>query len=94
MKDHLMELADRMAHLQRKAAAQRQQLGAAMEGIESRVRAVDGVLLKVRPFVRRPMLLAGGAALALFIGPSRLLRVAGKAMFLFSAARRLMGLIR
>lgn len=94
MKDHLLELADRRAHLQRKAAAQRQQLGDAMEGIESRVRSVDGVLLKLQPFVRKPMLLAGGAALVLFVGPKRVLRMAGKAMFLFSAARRLMGLIR
>ena len=94
MKEHLLQLADRRAYLQRKAAAQRQELGDAMQGIESRVHAVDGVLLKVRPFLRKPILLAGGAALALFMGPRRVLRMAGKAMFVVSAARRLMGLIR
>jgi hypothetical protein len=88
MNDRLAELADRRTRLQLKAAAQRAQLGVAMESIESRVRTVDNVLLKVRPLLRKPVLLAGGAALALFIGPGRLLKMAGRAMLLITAARR------
>jgi len=94
MKDHLVELADRRRQLLLKSAAQREQLGAAMESIESRVRTVDNVLVKARPFLRKPVLLVGGAALVWFIGPGRLLRMAGRAALLLSAARRLMGMVR
>ena len=94
MKVHLMALADRRMQLQRKAAAQREQLGVAMESIEARVHTVDNVLIKMRPFLRRPVLLVGGAALVWFFGPRRLLQMAGRAALLISAGRRLMGFIR
>ena len=94
MKDHLMDLADRRTQLQLKAAAQREQLVFAMESIESRVRTVDSVLIKARPFLRKPVLLVGGAALLWFIGPGRLLKMAGRAALLISAGRRLMGFVR
>ncbi len=94
MKQHLRTLADRRASLQRKAAAQRAQLGIAMQPIESGVRTVDNVLLKVRPFVGKPVLLVGGAALALFIGPRRMLRLAGRAMLLVATARKSFALLQ
>lgn len=94
MKDHVMDLAARRTQLQLKAAAQRAQLGEVMESIESRVRTVDNVLVKARPFLRKPVLLAGGAALLWFVGPGRLLKLAGRAALVISVGRRLMGFVR
>jgi YqjK-like protein len=89
--DHLTGLADRRAQLQLKAAAHRQQLGELVDSIEARTQGIDQVLLKARPFVRKPVLFAGAAAILLFVGPGRALRLLGKGMLMFSAARRLLG---
>lgn len=94
MSKRLRGLEERRALLQRKAAAQRQQLSEAVEEIDARVRRVEGGFGSVRKFLHRPAVLAGGAALGLLVGPRRALRLAGQAALVIAAARRLLRFVR
>jgi len=95
MNDHLTELAGRRARLQEKSAAQRRELGAHMSATEARFSGVDRGLVKVSSWLRKPpLLLAGGAALLVGVGPRRALHLAGKAVLLITTARRLLRLAR
>jgi hypothetical protein len=90
----LSELEERRALLLQKSAAQRQQLGMAVEEIDSRVRRVEGALGSARKFVQRPAILAGGAALGLLVGPRKALRLAGQAALMIAAVKRLLRFVR
>jgi len=94
MRKRLSELQERRALLEQKSAQQRQQLGAAVDEIDSRIRRVEGGLGSARKFLRRPAVLAGGAALGLLVGPRRALRLAGQAALVVAAARRLLRFVR
>ncbi|MGE0652592.1 MAG: YqjK family protein [Alphaproteobacteria bacterium] len=94
MSGRLTELAERQARLRLKSAVQRQQLGALVDSIDSRIRTVDRGLASARGFLQKPAVLAGGATFALLIGPRRVLRLAGQAVLVFAAARRLLRLVR
>ncbi len=94
MSERLRLLEERRALLQRKSAVQRQQLGLAVEEIDSRIRRVEGGLGSARKFLKRPAVLAGGAALGLLVGPRRALRLAGQAALVVAAARRLLRYVR
>lgn len=94
MRKRLSELQERRALLEQKSAQQRQQLGAAVDEIDSRIRRVEGGLGSARKFLRRPAVLAGGAALGLLVGPRRALRLAGQAALAVAAARRLLRFVR
>jgi hypothetical protein len=89
MSRYLDQLAMRREDLQRKAAAQRHELAEYIGDIEARCLAVDRVFVKARDLLRKPSVLAGGAALLLFLGPRRLMSLAGRAAVLVSIARRL-----
>jgi hypothetical protein len=89
MTGHLAELAQRRRELQLKAAAQRSQLGECVGDIEARFAGVDRGFLNLRGLLRKPVVLAGGAALFLFLGPRRLISLAGRAAVLVAMARRL-----
>lgn len=88
------ELQERRALLEQKSALQRQQLGSAVDEIDSRIRRVEGGLGSARRFLKRPAVLAGGAALGLLVGPRRALRLAGQAALVIAAARRLLRYVR
>jgi hypothetical protein len=90
--NNLTRLALKRKRLQLATALQRQQLAVETAPIDARIRATDDKILRVRNFVKHPLVPAAVAALAISLGPRRVLRMAGKAMFLFSAARRLRGL--
>ena len=94
MRKRLSELQERRALLEQKSAQQRQQLGAAVDEIDSRIRRVEGGLGTARKFLQRPAVLAGGAALGLLVGPRRALRLAGQAALVVAAARRLLRFVR
>lgn len=94
MNDHLSALAERRTRLQEKAAAQRRQLQAQIGAIEARFSSFDRGFMKVRSWVGRPLLLAGGAALLLGVGSGRALQLAGKAALLIATTRRLLRLAR
>lgn len=88
------ELQERRALLEQKSALQRHQLGSAVDEIDSRIRRVEGGLGSARRFLKRPAVLAGGAALGLLVGPRRALRLAGQAALVIAAARRLLRYVR
>jgi hypothetical protein len=92
MSDHLAQLAQRRAALQRRAEQQREDLGAQVRAFEARVGGFDR-LLGAGQLLRKPVVLAAGAALLFFLGPRRVLKISGRALLLFSTARRLFGFI-
>jgi hypothetical protein len=94
MSKRLSQLQERRALLEQKSALQRLQLGAAVDEIDSRIRRVEGGLGSARKFLRRPAVLAGGAALGLLVGPRRALRLAGQAALVIAAARRVLRFVR
>lgn len=94
MSERGKNLAQRRAGLQLRAAAQRRQLGQLFESIDSRVRTVDQGIVNARSFLRRPALLMGGAAVALLVGPRRILRLAGQSVLLVGTVRRLLRYVR
>jgi hypothetical protein len=94
MKAHLTELAARRTQLQLKAAMQRQQLGEAMHSFDVQIHGIDRGLQKVTTFVKKPLVLAGGAALLWFFGPRRALALVSKAAFFLPLARKVMGIFR
>lgn len=75
--------------LRLRIAAQRQQLGAQLGAIESRLSGIDHRLAQARDFLRSPVALSAGVALVLAVGPRRLLRSAGKALMTFATLRRM-----
>jgi hypothetical protein len=89
MTGHLAKLESRRKDLQSKAAAQRRELGECVGDIKARCLGVDRGFVKARDLLQKPVVLAGGAALFLFLGPGRLMSLAGRAAVLVSIARRL-----
>jgi hypothetical protein len=89
MSRRLAELAQRRQELQRRAAAQREELGEYVGEIVTRCAGVDRGYARIQGLLRRPAALAGGAALLFFLGPRRVVSLAGRAAFLVSIARRL-----
>jgi hypothetical protein len=94
MSDRPTELAQRRTVLREKAAQQRQQLGLQLGALESRIRSVDGGLMRANLFLRKPVLWVGSAALLYFLGPRRVLSMVGRATFLISTGRQLLGLVK
>lgn len=94
MSSHPAELAERRTRLQAKAAAQRQQLGMHVNAVDARISGFDRGFVRVRNWVRSPVLLAGSAALLFYVGPARVLKFAGRTALLIATARRLFRLTR
>ena len=88
------ELQTRRAKLQLRAEAERQRLGDAVESIDSRIRSAEQGLGKAGMLLKRPAVLASGAVIGLLVGPRRALRLAGQAMLVVAAARRLLRYVR
>jgi hypothetical protein len=94
MSDRRLELANRREALLAKSDAQREILAQTTREIEMRLHGVDHVISMARRFVARPLLLAGGLAVIMMLGPRRLLSWAGRAVVLLSTGRRLMRRLR
>ncbi len=92
LSDHLSDLALRRAHLQRKAGYS----ASSSARVRHRERFSGGVggFLNARFLFQKPALIVGGAALLFSWGPRRVLALAGRALFLFSTAKRLLRLVR
>jgi hypothetical protein len=89
MTGYLAQLAMHRKDLQSKAAAQRRELAECVGDIQARCHGVDRGFLKARGLLRKPVVLAGGAALFFLLGPGRLMSLAGKGTVLISIVRRL-----
>ncbi len=90
MSDRRAQLAARRLDLLDKSDRQRRSLANHAQQIEARLRGADHVIGLARRFVAQPLLLAGGLATIMMIGPKRLIAWAGRALVLFSTGRRLL----
>jgi hypothetical protein len=90
MSDRRTQLARRRRELLDKSDMQRRSLAANVEHIEAKLRGVDHMIGLAKRFVAQPLLLAGGLATVMMIGPKRLLAWAGRGLVLFSTGRRLL----
>jgi YqjK-like protein len=91
--DRQRELAARREALRAESAIQRDFLGRTVEDLESRLAGIDRGIEIARRAVRKPVVLAGAIALIAFIGPRRVLRIAGRSAVLFATGRRVMRLL-
>lgn len=89
-----LELAARRKALCEESALQREFLGRATHDIENRLAGLDRGIELARRVVKKPVVLAGGLAIIALVGPSRLLRLAGKSAVLFASGRRAMRLLK
>lgn len=94
MSDRRQRLAQRRAALLAHSAVQRGELSQQVAQIESRLASVDHTINVVKRYAAQPLLLAGGVALLVMIGPRRLLSWAGRSAVLLSAGRRMLRLMR
>lgn len=94
MSERTLTLSQRRTALRTHCAVQRGQLAETVNAIESRLGSVDRGIHMVRRFAGRPLLIAGGIALLMFVGPRRLFRWAGRGAVLLTAGQRVMRLLR
>jgi hypothetical protein len=87
-------LAQRRAALLAHCAVQRGDLSQKAAQIETRLASVDRTINIVRRYAAQPLLLAGGVALLVMIGPRRLLSWAGRSAVLLTASRRMLRLMK
>lgn len=88
------DLAERQAALQLRCAAQRHAFGREAVDIERRLETVDRAAIVARRLVRNPVVIALGVAALVAIGPSRVVRYAGRAAVVASITRRALGVLR
>lgn len=92
MSERQLQLAERRQALRAQSEIQREHLGRTMQDIETRLGGIDRGIGIARHLIKTPIVLAGGIALVAFIGPRRLLRLAGRSAVLFTSGRRIMRL--
>jgi hypothetical protein len=74
-------------------AVQRIHLGDETRHLEAKLAGVDRAINVVRNIARQPLLIAAGVAVLAFIGPRRIVRLAGRGAVLFTTGKRVMRLI-
>jgi len=94
MSDRRYELESRRRELLLRSASQRTSLTQQAREIEARLHGIDHVIAVARRFAAQPMLIAGGLAAVVMIGPRRLLGWLGRGLVLFSTGRRLFKRLR
>lgn len=94
MSSRLKDLTDRQAALQLRCAVQRGTLAREVIDVEERLHNVDRVTLAAQRVFRNPIVLALGALGLALIGPSRIVRYAGRAAVATSIARQVLGFLR
>jgi len=94
MSDRRSELQERRRELLQESESQRRSLAQTTRELELRLQGIDHVINLARRFVAQPVLIAGGLAAIVMIGPRRLLAWAGRGIVLFSTGRRLFKRIR
>jgi YqjK-like protein len=87
-------LTRRRQSLQALSEAQRNLIAAEAGAIVERVAGIDRAYVRVRELAVSPVAIVLGGAALLLIGPRRILRLAGRALFMFTAARRAVGFLR
>jgi len=88
-----LRLAERRAALLAHCALQRGELSQRAQQIETRLASVDRAISIVRRYAAQPLLLVGGAALLIMVGPRRILRWAGRGAVFITAGKRVARLL-
>jgi hypothetical protein len=73
---------------------QRIQLGDETRHLEAKLASVDRAIHMVRRIARQPVLIAGGLALLVLIGPRRIFRLAGHSAVWITTGSRVLRLMR
>jgi hypothetical protein len=92
--DRQIELAARRNALCAKSAIQREQLRAVTLEIEARLVGVDRGIELARAVVSKPTVIAAAIALIAFVGPRRLVSLAGRSAVLLTAGRSALKMLR
>jgi hypothetical protein len=87
--ERLEEIRLKRQALQARCAAERQEFAMHGDILEARLYKVDRVYMIARRVASKPILIGVALAVAVFLGPARLLRWASRGMFLVSTVRRL-----
>jgi hypothetical protein len=90
MSERGKELAQKLAELRERSAAQRDIIAREVSSIEARFSSVDRVVAVARRSVLRPSVLALGAVVLVLFGRARALRLLARAWFVASTARRVL----
>jgi hypothetical protein len=86
-------LALRRKALLAHCAVQRGELSSQVQQIEARIASVDRAINIVRRYAAQPLLLVGGLALLIMVGPRRIFRWTGRSAVLITAGRRVARLL-
>jgi hypothetical protein len=89
MSNRLHELAERRARLQLRCASQRNEIEQLVAQVEAPIHRIDNAIVRLQDFIKRPAVLLSSLAVLFFVGPRKLMRVAGKSWFWISTVRRL-----
>jgi len=94
MSDRRIELEQRRRELLLRSESQRHSLAQTTRELQQRLQGIDHVINVARRFVAQPVLIAGGLAAVVMIGPRRLLGWLGRGIVLLSTGRRLLKRLR
>lgn len=87
-------LSERHAQLVARCAAERERAAVTMNSVKRALAGADRGLESARRWIRNPVVIAAGIALALAIGRWRSLRAASAALGLLSAGLKARGIVR
>jgi hypothetical protein len=94
MSDRQFELATRRDALIARSAIQRQQLTIIARDIERRLAGLDRGIEVARSVVRKPAVIAAAIAVVAFVGPRRLVSLAGRSALFLTTGRRVMKMLQ
>lgn len=94
MSDRQRELADRREALCAQSAIQREHLGVIARDIEARLVGVDRGIELARSVISKPTVIAAAIAVVAFVGPRRLMSLAGRGAVFLTAGRRVLKMLR
>jgi len=88
------ELAQRRLALQARSAAQREQIAAIGNELESRLSSADRIISIASAVIRNPLVSVAAIGATLTLGPWRIVRWFSQGAFLLGAAKRVYSLVR
>lgn len=94
MSDRQLELAARRNTLIARSAIQREELATIAREIQARLAGIDRGIELARNVARKPAVIAAAIAVIAFVGPRRLVGLAGRSALFLTTGRRLMKMLR
>jgi hypothetical protein len=94
MNKHSATLKQREAALRLRCAVQRGELARQVSELQSGLQPIDDMVATARGFLRRPVVIVGGAAALLLLGRTRAVRILRGGLVALATARQLRILLR